>query len=166
MPLDMWELKHDVVSFGSLRITVQRIAFSYWNSSGTLRSWGLVPLHRQKNILFAPCALAEVLWLGVWLENSHGPARVSLIDTLSGYTGTARLPKDFQIGFLQRRGSPDRPISLNDGLSCNLRVELDCIEMQAVLSLLLIRPLDWSYLSGIEPPKPLDLPPPLPPALG
>jgi hypothetical protein len=164
--LDLWQLKQDVVSLGPLRLAVQRIACSHWNPSGILRSWGRVPLHREAGVLLAPCAPAEALWLGVWLEDSEGPASVALFDPISGYNASATLPIDYQIGALHRKDFPDRPISLPNGNSYNLRLELVCIEKHAVISFLLVKPIDWSQRAGSDAPKPLDQPPPLPPLMG
>jgi hypothetical protein len=164
--LNPWQLKHDVVSLGPLRLTVQRIAYSHWLPFGTLRSWGQVPLHREADVLLAPCAPAEALWLGVWLEEGEGPSSTALIDPISGYRGFATLPIDFQIGVLRRSGAPDLPIYLPTGNSYRLRLELVCIEKQAVVSFLLVSPMEWSERAGRVAPMPLDKPPPLPPLLG
>lgn len=166
VPSDLWQLKHDVVALGPLRLGVQRIATSHWKPTGTLRSWGLVPLHKEADALLAPCAPAEALWLGVWLEDSEGPASVSLTDPMSGYRGFATLPGDFQIGVLHRNGSPDRSISLLTGNSYRLRLELISSEKHAVVSLLLVKPSEWSNRSGRDAPQPLGTPPPRPPLLG
>ena len=164
--LNLWQLNHDVVSLGPLRLTVQRIAYSHWNPLGTLRSWGQVPLHRESDLLLAPCTPAEALWLGVWLEEGVGPSSIGLFDPITGYQGFATLPNDFQIGVLHRTGSPDLPISLPTGNSYSLRLELVCIEKQAIASFLLISPMEWSDRTGRDAPKLLDKPPPLPPLLG
>jgi hypothetical protein len=164
--LNLWQLKHDVVSLGPLRLTVQRIAYSHWLPLGTLRSWGQVPLHRESALLLAPCAPAEALWLGVWLEEGEGPASITLIDPISGYLGFANVPIDFQVGVLRRTGAPDLPISLPTGSSYNLRLELVWIEKQAVVSFLLVSPMEWSDRAGRDAPRPLDKPPQLPPLLG
>jgi hypothetical protein len=163
---DMWQMKHDVVSLGPLRLTVQRIAYSHWSPHETLRSWGQVPLHKESDVLLAPCAPAEALWLGVWLEEGEGPASITLIDPISGYRGLATIPIDFQIGVLHRTGAPDLPITLPTGNSYNLRLELVCIEKQAVVPFLLLSPMEWSGRAGRDVPRPLDKPPPLPPLLG
>jgi hypothetical protein len=110
--------------------------------------------------------LAEALWLGFWLEDSEGPASVALIDPISGYNASATLPMDYQIGALHRKDFPARPISLTNGNSHNLRLELVCIEKHAVISFLLVKPIDWSQRAGRDAPKPLDQPPPLPPLMG
>lgn len=166
MSLDSWHLKQDVVSLGSLRLAVQRIAYSHWNPSETLRSWGRVPLHRETDVLLVPSAPAEALWLGVWLEDSDGPANVALTDPISGYNASAKPPRDYQIGVLRRKDSEDRPISLATDNPYQLRLELVSIEKRATISLLLVKPIEWSHRAGREAPEPLDQPPSLPPLLG
>lgn len=164
--LALWQLSHDVVVLGNLRLALQRIARSHWQPLGTLRSWGHVPLHREADVLLAPCAQSEAIWLGCWLEEGEGPSRVVIIDPVSGYHGFAVLPSDFQIGVLHRSGSPDLPISLPTACAHRFRLELACIEKLAVIPFLLLSPLEWSERAARNVPEPLGQPPPLPPLLG
>lgn len=161
-----WQLDHDVVALGPLRLAVQRIASSHWRPSGALRSWGLAPLHRSGDELLVPCAADESLWLGAWLEDAEQHAALRVVDRASGASAAAELPGDYQLTFLRGPGTVAEPLALPDGGRRSLRVELDCEGAHAPLDLVLLEPAAWASRTGRKAPTPLEGPPPLPPRLG
>jgi hypothetical protein len=161
-----WQLDHDVVALGSLRLAVQRIASSHWKPSGELRSWGLAPLHREGDALLVPCAAQETLWLGVWLEDGGSGARVRVTDEVTGMSAAVELPREFRLTALHGPDATDAPLTLPDGGCRRLRLEFDCDTARAAAELVLLTPRAWAARAGREGPAPLDQPPPLPPHLG
>lgn len=164
--MDAWQLDHDVVSLGPLRLAVQRIASSHWQPSGALRSWGLAPLQREGQALLVPCGAEEALWIGAWLEEERARAAVRVADPASGASATADLPGEFQLTSLRSAGAGVTPIALPDGGQRSLQVEIDCEGRRAALELMLLEPAAWAARTGRAVPAPLDQPPPLPPLLG
>lgn len=164
--MDAWQLDHDVVSLGPLRLAVQRIARSHWKPDGALRSWGLAPLHREGEALLVPCAADEALWIGAWLEEEAARATVHVGDPASGASATAELPGEFQLARLRGAATGVAPLALPDGGRRSLRLELDSVSARAPVELLLLDPAAWAARAGRTAPAPLDQPPPLPPLLG
>lgn len=161
-----WQLEHDVVALGPLRLAVQRIAASHWQPSGTLRSWGMAPLHREGDALLAPCARGEALWIGAWLEDGDVPASVGLSDPATGASATAALPHDFQLAALGGPGKAPVPIALPQGGQRTLNLELSYGAVHAAVEVLVLDPAEWAARVGRAAPLPLTHPPPLPPRLG
>ena len=161
-----WQLDHDVVALGPLRLAVQRIASSHWKPSAALRSWGLAPLHREGDALLVPCGEDEALWLGAWLEDEAASATLRVTDPAADASAAAELPRDFQLTSLRGPGETQRPLSLPDGGRRILRLELGLDRANAAVELVLLAPADWATRAGRAAPPLLDQPPPLPPRLG
>jgi hypothetical protein len=161
-----WQLDHDVVALGPLRLAVQRIARSHWRPDGALRSWGLAPLHREGEALLVPCAEDEALWLGAWLEDDMAGATLRVADPATGASETAELPRDFQLTSLRGPGGTQLPLSLPHGGRRVLRLEFGHDRARAALELVLLGPAGWAARTHRPAPAPLDKPPPLPPLLG
>lgn len=161
-----WQLDHDVVALGPLRLAVQRIAISHWKAAGALRSWGLAPLHREGQTLLVPCGTDETLWLGAWLEEDAPGATLRVTDPASGASAEAELPRDFQLTSLRGPGGTQLPLSLPHGGRRILRLELGIDRASAAVELVLLAPADWAARAGRAAPALLDQPPPLPPLLG
>lgn len=161
-----WQLDHDVVALGPLRLAVQRIASSHWRPSGALRSWGLAPLHGAGDELLVPCAADESLWLGAWLEDGEQHAALRVADRASGASAAAGLPGDYQLTCLLGPDAVAEALALPEGGRRSLRLELDCEGTRTALDLVLLEPAAWASLTGRKPPTPLEGPPPLPPRLG
>ena len=164
--MDPWQLDHDVVTLGPLRLAVQRIARRHWKPDGTLRSWGLAPLHREAETLLVPCGPDEALWLGAWLEDDAPGATLRVTDFAMGASAAAELPRDFQLTSLRGPGGTQLPLSLPDGGRRILRLELGLDRASAAVELVLLAPVDWAARTGRAAPALLDQPPPLPPRLG
>ena len=164
--MDAWQLDHDVVTLGPLRLAVQRIARPHWKPDGTLRSWGLAPLHRERDALLVPCGGDEALWLGAWFEDEAPRASLRLTDAVSGASATAHLPGEFQLTALRSDSTGAMPLALPDGGVRRLRLEIDCEGRRAAAELLLLEPAAWAARSSRPVPAPLGQPPPLPPRLG
>jgi hypothetical protein len=163
--VDAWQLDHDVVALGPLRVAVQRIATSHWRPSGALRSWALAPLHREGDTLLVPCGADESLWLGTWLEDG-ARAAVRVTEAAGGASAAVELPGDFQLTSLRGPDTAAVPLDLPEGGRRSLRVELDCDSAQADVELILVEPATWAARTGRAAPAPLGGPPPLPPLLG
>ena len=161
-----WQLDHDVVALGPLRLAVQRIARPHWKPDGALRSWGLAPLHREGDALLVPCGEDEALWLGAWLEDEAASATLRVTDPAADASAAAELPRDFQLTSLRGPGETQRPLSLPDGGRRILRLELGLDRANAAVELVLLAPADWATRAGRAAPPLLDQPPPLPPRLG
>jgi hypothetical protein len=161
-----WQLDHDVVALGPLRLAVQRIASSHWKPSGALRSWGLAPLHREGQALLVPCGTDETLWLGAWLEDDAPGATLRVTDPATGASATADLPRDFQLGSLRGPDGTQLPLSLPGGGCRSLRLELGQDRIRTAMELVVLGPAAWASRTGRTAPAPLDQPPPLPPLLG
>lgn len=170
-----WCLDGDVIVFGDLRMTLQRIATSHWRPDERLRSWGQVPMHRDHDAVLVPCAPNESLWLGAWLEDGRAdcasPARIALRDAACGRSAVAALPDSYQLGALHNERTPEHtppePLHLPALQDCRrLALALECGTTRAALDLVLLPPAAWSALAHRAPPAPLDGPPPLPPRLG
>jgi len=160
---ERWQVDGDALDGGGLRIAVQRLAASHWRPSGVLRSWGLVPLHRDGDALCVPCADDEALWLGAWPEPAGGVGELSLRDPASGLTAHISVPAQQSITALGGRQPIARPRgvamhTLQLGLAPRAGASL-------TTSLLLMTPAAWSARSG-RAWAPLPGPPPLPPRLG
>lgn len=162
-----WHLCHGAVAAGPVRLVVQRIATSHWSAVGTLRSWGIAPLHREDDMLLLPCAAGEALWIGAWLDDESSHAVVHVSDTVSGKCATVELPRDYQLSALSAEGEPLEPLTLPAGSERRvLKLEIICKEAHASIDLTLLTPTKWKALTGQVPPDPLEKPPPLPPLLG
>jgi hypothetical protein len=162
-----WRLDHDVVVLGPVRMVVQRIAISHWRATGTLRSWGVAPLHRAGDGLFAPCAAGEAVWIGAWLDEESSAAQIHVSDVISGKSATGELPRDYQIAALSGEGGAPEPLTLSAGRDRRaFDLEIRCDQDSADVELTLLTPATWAALAGRGPPYPLDQPPPLPPLLG
>lgn len=167
MPSASWTVESDVLAAGDLRITVQRIALDQVREPGTLRSWGLAPLHRDGDEVLVPCAPGEALWIGAWMEESSSIGRARVTDPVSGHSGTLALPRDYQLALLRHEGSEPEPLALSAGATQRtLALELATDTVAAILTLSLLVPAAWAERSGREPPAPLGGPPPFPPRLG
>jgi hypothetical protein len=182
-----WCLDGDVIVFGTLRVTMQRIAISHWQPDGTLRSWGQAPMQREHDMVLVPCAPDECLWLGAWQEDgaiedpTAGPsayemqassspplaARIAIRDPTGGGRAVAALPEAYQLGALRSEHAPPEPLQLPaPSVSRRLALELECGTTRAALDLVLLPPTAWAARAHRAPPAPLDAPPPLPPRLG
>lgn len=163
-----WGLSDDVLALGPVRLVVQRIPISYWRAEGRLRSWGPVPLCREGNGLFAPCAADEAVWLGVWLEDWPGTALLQVRDPVSGNQAEIELPDDYRLSALGREESQsEEPLALGDRLGGrHYRMDIQVSDAQFSIELTLLPPDAWSKLAHRDKPAPLDKPPPLPPLLG
>ena len=164
--MDAWQLDHDVVALGPLRLAVQRIARPHWKPDGALRSWGLAPLHLEGQTLLVPCGADEALWLGAWLEDDAARASLRVTDPACDASATTELPREFQLTALRSTDARAMPLALPDGGSRSLRVEIDCEGRRASMELLLLVPAAWAARSARPAPDPLGQPPPLPPLLG
>lgn len=187
-----WSLEGDVIVLGTLRVTMQRIGASHWRPDGTLRSWGQVPMQREHDTVLVPCAPAECLWLGGWMEDdpmedsTAGPppgptaspmqapssaapfaARIAIRDPAGGGLAVAALPGAYQLSALRGEHAPPEPLHLRaPNVSRRLALELECGTTRAALDLVLLPPTVWAARAHRAPPAPLDAPPPLPPRLG
>ncbi|CAA2105340.1 hypothetical protein [Variovorax paradoxus] len=158
-----WRLQGDMVVLEGLRLRLHRIGRSHWRASGSLRSWGAVPLHRVGNALHAPCAPDEALWLGAWLDDDDAAGDLRLSETASGRAAGIVLPDAFQLTALAGANGTPHPIEL---AAPDLSMTLACGPAHADIALTLHAPGDWAALSGRPAPRALAGPPPLPPRLG
>ena len=160
-----WRLQGDVVIFDSLRLRLHRIGRSHWRSSGVLRSWGAVALHRDGDALHAPCADDEALWLGAWLDDEGSvKASVTLTDPVAGRSAAITPPTSFQIAGLTGADGARHPLVRVD--TAPLSMQMRCGPAHAAAALRLHLPADWAALAGQPAPAALTGPPPLPPRLG
>jgi hypothetical protein len=161
-----WRLERDIITLGPLRVALQRIAVTHWQPAGALRSWGLVPLHRDDDRLLAPAYADEALWIGAWLEDAATQAELRVIDPLSGVRAELELPRDYQLAALPGPDGDPQPVARATATERSLRIQLACGTDRAEFDLVLLEPEDWSARSGQPPTVPLSGPPPPPPRLG
>lgn len=161
--MSAWRLQGDVVIFDSLRLRLQRMGRSHWRAQSVLRSWSAVPLHCDGDVLHAPCADDEALWLGAWLDDETPTASVALSAMASGRSAAITLPGGFQITGLAGADGATHPLGRADD---PVQMKLHCGFANATASLRLHAPSEWAALAGRPPPDALTGPPPLPPRLG
>lgn len=161
-----WALERDLIALGPLRLALQRIAATHWRPEGALRSWGLVPLHRDDGRVLAPAHADEALWIGAWLEEEGGAAELQVTDPACGGVAGLDLPRDYQLSALRGPGADPQPIARATARERSLRIMLACGGDRAGFDLVLLGPDDWSTRSGRPATAPLSGPPPPPPRLG
>lgn len=171
LPSRSWRIDQDVVIVRGVRLALQRIGIAHWQPGVRLRSWGSVPLHREGNVILAPCGADEALWLGAWLEGTDASAVVRLRD-LAGGSSSIALPAGEQLtalpdsqGVLQplTRGAASTPTSAG---RLALEVETSSDTGPTEIGLVLLATADWANRARRTPPPLRSGPPPLPPRLG
>lgn len=165
--MSVWELKDDLVSFMDLRLRMHRIGLSHWRAGARLRSWGVVPMHRDGDTLQLPCAHDEALWLGAWMEDDTASAGLRLSDK-GGVCQTAMtVPPAFQITGIHDHAGREYPLALaNYGARRDLVLRVHCSQTDTSIHLTLHTPEGWASMASRPAPAPLTGPPPLPPRLG
>ncbi|RCW70162.1 hypothetical protein [Pseudorhodoferax soli] len=155
------DLQRDLLVFMGLRMRVHRIGLAHWQAGARLRSWGVVPLHRNGDELLAPCGAREALWLGFWQDEEDGPgATVELHDRARGASASIVLPPEFQLTALRGADGTAHPIAPP---AAHYALALSTGGAQCLLSLQLQPPREWAQAAGRAAPPALTGPPPLPP---
>jgi hypothetical protein len=160
---ERWQLDGDALDSCGLRIAVQRLATSHWRPSGVLRSWGLVPLYRDGDALFVPCADDEALWLGAWPVPAGRSGALSLTDQANGLGASINVPEQQSITALGGQQPIARPTGVTEH-TLQLDMALQT-HSPITIRLVLMAPAAWSARAG-RAWAALAGPPPLPPRLG
>lgn len=158
-----WRLQGNLMLVQGVRLRLHRIGLSHWQAGTRLRSWGVAPLHREGELLLAPCAPDEALWIGAWLDDDGQQAGLRLRDAAAGLQATAELPREFQLTCLDGR----LPLTVTAGAAARpLALSVTHAGRQCGVALQLLAPDDWAARAGRPALAALAGPPAPPPRYG
>lgn len=152
----------DVLSWGGLDISFQRIGLRSWASVGVLRSWAGAPWQRlRESAVAVACCPSECVWFG--LTASSGGARVRFQSLGGRWVRDLNVPPDWQLGWIQSAGR-ERPIALRpDCRSAVFVLTVRCPKTARpkTLAIKLLAPEAWRLLVGPLKMKPAEEPEPV-----
>lgn len=139
----------DVLSWGGLDISFQRLGRSAWSSTGVLRSWAGAPWKRLSECAVAvACLHSECIWFG--LTAGGDGTHVRFESRGGSWVRDLDVPPDWQLGWIQREGR-QRPIALRPNCrSAAFVLSARCSNAvePATLAITLLAPEAWRVRVG------------------
>jgi hypothetical protein len=152
----------DVLRWGGLEISFQRLGRRGWSPTGLLRSWARAPWRSVEGGVVVACLPDEAVWLGLTALDAAVSVRCESVD--GAWWRELAVPPDWQLGWLQRDAAT-RPIDLGgDARSAAQRLVVTGASLPDPMrcGVELVSPEEWRRRFG-----PLDLEPAVePPPVG